>query len=262
MIATRNLGIRYSVYRSRTRSLKRKVFQFLSRELKRTEFWALRNVTMEIHEGDALGVIGENGAGKSTLGMALAEILAPDEGEVTVRGTVAPILTLGAGFDKDMTGRENIYLSGALMGYEPHEIREMERDIVSFAGLGDFIHNPIRAYSSGMRARLGFAVRFDSRRQKVFYSNVQMCVIVAHLAKRLIQSGRFAPHFVQEDKARGRLCLLPTGIIKPTIDYRRTHRTNGMNYSGLAGHRRLVFETIEQGKMVTVGGVEQALHRD
>ncbi|MHC4789338.1 MAG: ABC transporter ATP-binding protein [Planctomycetota bacterium] len=120
LVSARDLGIRYTVYRS--------------------------------------GVIGENGAGKTTLCMALAQILFPDEGAVVVRGKVAPILTLGAGFNKDMTCQENIYLSGALMGYEPEEIRRMEEAIVSFAELGDFMHNPVRTYSTGMRARLAFAI--------------------------------------------------------------------------------------------------------
>ncbi|MHC5034673.1 MAG: ABC transporter ATP-binding protein [Planctomycetota bacterium] len=158
LISAKNLGIRYSLYRARTRSLKRTILQFLSRELERTQFWALRHVTLDLCEGDTLGVVGVNGAGKSTLCMALAQILEPDEGEVVVRGRVAPILRLGAGFNKDMTCRENIYLSGALMGYEPHEIREMQDDIVSFAELGDFVHNPVRTYSTGMQARLAFAI--------------------------------------------------------------------------------------------------------
>ena len=142
VISTRDLGIRYRVYKSRGRSLKRTIFQFISRELKQAEFWALRNVTLDVHEGDTLGVIGSNGAGKSTLCMALAQILTPDEGEVTVRGNVAPVLSLGAGFNKDMTGIENIRLSGALMGFEPYEVAAMQEAIVSFAELGDFIHNP------------------------------------------------------------------------------------------------------------------------
>ena len=113
IICARELGIRYNLYRSRTRSLRRTIFQFMSGELERTQIWALRNVTLEVREGDALGVIGVNGAGKSTLCMALAQILAPDEGQVVVQGKVAPLLSLGAGFNRDMTGTENIYLSGA-----------------------------------------------------------------------------------------------------------------------------------------------------
>ncbi len=158
VVCAKDLGVCYKVYRHRGRSLKRTVFQFLTRELKRSEFWALRHVTLEIGEGDSLGVIGPNGAGKSTFCMALAGILVPDEGEVVSRGTVAPILTLGAGFNKDMTGRENLYLSGALMGLEPSQIRAIEGSIIDFAEIGDFIHNPVRTYSSGMRSRLAFAI--------------------------------------------------------------------------------------------------------
>jgi len=158
VISARQLGVRYSIYRSRTRLLRRTVFQFLSRELERTQFWALRNVTLEVREGDVLGVIGVNGAGKSTLCMALAQILAPDEGQVVVEGKVAPLLSLGAGFNRDMTGTENIYLSGALMGYQPSEMKEMAGAIAAFAEIGEFMENPVRAYSSGMRARLAFAI--------------------------------------------------------------------------------------------------------
>ena len=145
IISAKDLGIRYRVYRSRARSLRRTIFQFLTRDLKLTEFWALRHVTLDIREGDTLGVVGENGAGKSTLCMALAEILPPDEGEVVVSGKVAPILSLGEAFNKDMTGLENIRLSAALLGYEPDEIREMEKQVISFAELDDFIHNPVRS---------------------------------------------------------------------------------------------------------------------
>ena len=158
VISVRNLGIRYSVYKYRGRSLKRTVFQFLTRELKREEFWALRHVTLEVREGDSLGVVGPNGAGKSTFCMALAQILMPDEGEVITRGKVAPVLSLGAGFNKDMTGRENIQLSGALMGLQPDETRAVETPITDFAEIGDFIHNPVRTYSSGMRSRLAFSI--------------------------------------------------------------------------------------------------------
>jgi ABC-type polysaccharide/polyol phosphate transport system ATPase subunit len=158
VISTDNLGIRYTIYKARTPWLKRTILQFVSGELKRTQFWALRHVDLEVREGEVLGVVGENGAGKTTLCMALAQILVPDEGSVSVRGNVAPLLRLGAGFNKDMTCRENIYLSGALMGYEPDEIRDMEEAIVSFAELGDFVHNPVRTYSTGMQARLAFAI--------------------------------------------------------------------------------------------------------
>jgi len=158
IISIHNLGIRYTVYKSRSGSLSHRILQSVSRELARREFWALRQVTFDVNEGETLGVIGRNGAGKSTLCMAAAQILSPDEGNVTVRGRVAPILSLRSGYNKDLTGRENIYLCGALMGYKPSEIKAREQSILSFAGLGEFIDNPVRNYSSGMRTRLAFSV--------------------------------------------------------------------------------------------------------
>lgn len=158
IIKTANLGIRYKMLKHRTRSLKRTIFQVLQGEFERTEFWALRGLDLEVAEGEALGVIGANGAGKSTMCLALAGILPPDEGEIEVDGRVAPILTLGAGFNRDMTGRDNIYLSGALMGLDKQQVGEMEQFVVDFAEIGDFVDNPVRTYSSGMRARLGFAI--------------------------------------------------------------------------------------------------------
>jgi ABC-type polysaccharide/polyol phosphate transport system ATPase subunit len=158
IISTRGLGVRYKMYRTRPKTLKRRLIQYVRGELVHEEFWALRNVTLEVNEGEVLGVLGANGAGKSTLCMAVAQILAPDEGEIELRGRVAPMLSLGAGFNRDMTGRENLYLGGVLMGYDMKEIREREAEIVEFAELGEFIDNPIRAYSSGMRSRLAFAI--------------------------------------------------------------------------------------------------------
>lgn len=159
VISVRNLGVRYTIHRAATgKSLKRSIFQFVSGEFRREQFWALRGVTFDIDDGDVLGIVGSNGAGKSTLCLALAQILVPDEGEVTVRGAVAPILSLGAGFNRDMTGRENVRLSGALMLLSPQQIRELEPSVVAFAELDDFIDNPARTYSSGMRARLAFSI--------------------------------------------------------------------------------------------------------
>lgn len=154
----RNLGVRYTVRGATGLSLKRRIFQVFSGDLRRKEFWALRGVDLTVSEGDCLGIIGHNGAGKSTLCMCIAGIIPPDEGEVQVHGRVAPTLSLGAGFNRDMTGRENIRLSGELMGLGTARIRQMEAGIVDFAELGEFIDNPVRMYSTGMRARLAFSI--------------------------------------------------------------------------------------------------------
>jgi len=120
--------------------------------------WALRGVTFQCHEGQILGVIGGNGAGKSTLCLALSKILMPDEGKVKVRGEVSTLLSLGAGFNRDLSGRDNIYLNAAFLGLPRRVIESKMEEIIEFSELGEFIDQPIRFYSSGMRSRLGFSV--------------------------------------------------------------------------------------------------------
>jgi ABC-type polysaccharide/polyol phosphate transport system ATPase subunit len=120
--------------------------------------WALRDVSFRAHEGEVLGIIGANGAGKSTLCLALSQILTPDEGRVVVRGHVSALLTLGAGFNRDLSGRDNILLNGAFLGIPRRMIERKLEEIVEFSELGEFIDQPVRFYSSGMRARLGFSI--------------------------------------------------------------------------------------------------------
>jgi ABC-type polysaccharide/polyol phosphate transport system ATPase subunit len=121
-------------------------------------FWALRHVNVHVPHGESLGVIGPNGAGKSTLLQVLAGIMRPSEGSVEVRGAVSGLLTLGAGFDQELSGRENILLGGAFLGLDDKVTRELMPGIVDFADLGAFIDAPIKTYSAGMRARLGFSI--------------------------------------------------------------------------------------------------------
>lgn len=120
--------------------------------------WALRNINLICHEGEVLGVIGPNGAGKSTLCLVLSQILDPDEGELTVRGKVSALLTLGAGFNKDLSGRMNILINAAFLGISRKVIESNMNRIIEFSELSEFIDQPVRTYSSGMRARLAFSV--------------------------------------------------------------------------------------------------------
>lgn len=120
--------------------------------------WALRGVSFQCHEGEIVGIIGTNGAGKSTLCLALSKILTADEGTVKVRGEVSTLLSLGAGFNRDLSGRENIYLNAAFLGLPRREIESKMDEIIEFSELGEFIDQPIRFYSSGMKSRLGFSV--------------------------------------------------------------------------------------------------------
>ena len=152
-----DLGVRYSLRFTKKSTLRNSVGQLFSRQAPEP-FWALRHVSFNVVRGESLAVIGPNGAGKSTLLQVLAGILIPSEGSVAVRGHVSSLLTLGAGFDQELTGRENILLAGAFLGLDDPIVRELLPTIVEFADLGPFIDAPIRTYSSGMRARLGFAI--------------------------------------------------------------------------------------------------------
>jgi ABC-type polysaccharide/polyol phosphate transport system ATPase subunit len=121
-------------------------------------FWALRGITLSAGPGDVVGIVGSNGAGKSTLLRVMARIIKPDRGIAIVRGTVGTLLTFGAGFNPDLTGRENVFLNGAILGLTQNEIKDRLDAIVELAGVGDFFDAPVSTYSSGMRARLGFSV--------------------------------------------------------------------------------------------------------
>ena len=156
-IAAREVGVRYSLRFNRKKSIQRTLGQLLARD-PAEEFWALRQVSFRIVHGESLAVIGPNGAGKSTLLQVLAGIIRPTEGAVEVRGHVSGLLTLGAGFDVELTGRENILLAGAFLGLDDATTRGVMPAIIEYADLGEFIDAPLKTYSAGMRARLGFAI--------------------------------------------------------------------------------------------------------
>ena len=159
-VRIRDLGIRYNLRLTRRNTLKQSLVGMIRRgeEVKQTHFWAIRNLDLDIRHGDNLGVIGPNGAGKSTLLLSLAGILAPSEGSVEMFGGTSTLLTIGAGFDGDLTGRDNIDLAGAFLGIPHQEMARITPDIIEFADIGPFIDAPLRTYSTGMRARLGFSI--------------------------------------------------------------------------------------------------------
>ena len=156
-IKAQDLGVRYDLRFSRKTTVRTSVANFVLRKPPE-RFWALRRVSFELSHGESLAVIGPNGAGKSTLLQVLAGIMRPSEGMVDVRGQVSGLLGLGAGFDIELSGLENILLGGAFLGLEDSRVQVLLPSIVEFADLGDFIDAPIKTYSSGMRARLGFAI--------------------------------------------------------------------------------------------------------
>ncbi len=157
-IDVRGLGIRYNLRFTRKTTLRGTFMRLRDPEAGAKHFWALRDVSFRLVHGESLAVIGPNGAGKSTLLQTLAGIIMPSEGTVSVNGSVSTLLTLGAGFDQELTGRENILLAGAFLGIDPRVMKERLEGIIAFADIGQFIDAPIKTYSSGMRARLGFSI--------------------------------------------------------------------------------------------------------
>jgi ABC-type polysaccharide/polyol phosphate transport system ATPase subunit len=155
----RDLGIRYDLRLTRRTTLKGSLAEMVGRRRDRpTHFWALRHISFAVDHGEALAIIGPNGAGKSTLLLALAGILQPTEGSIEVSGQVSTLLTLGAGFEMEISGRDNIALAAAFLGIDRRTIADLTPSIIEFADIGPFIDAPVRTYSTGMRARLGFSI--------------------------------------------------------------------------------------------------------
>jgi lipopolysaccharide transport system ATP-binding protein len=158
VVRLQDISVRYAVPQERIRSLKEYVIRRTQHRIHHREFWALRDVNIEVKQGEVLGIIGRNGAGKSTLLKVISRVMRPTQGNVWVRGRVAPLLELGAGFHPELTGRENVLLNGTLLGYTRRQVQDRFDSIVDFAEIWDFIDAPLRTYSTGMTARLGFAV--------------------------------------------------------------------------------------------------------
>ena len=153
-----NVSMKFNLSKEKVDSLKDYIIKSIKKEIKYNEFWALQNVSFTVEKGDRVGILGLNGAGKSTLLKVIAGVFKPTEGSVTKHGKMVPLLELGAGFDQQYTGRENIYLYGAMLGYSKEFIDEKYDEIVKFSELKDFIDVPIKNYSSGMKSRLGFSI--------------------------------------------------------------------------------------------------------
>lgn len=158
IIEVNDVSMRFRMANDRINSIKEYAIARVTGKLKYNEFEALKHVSFDVQRGEVVGLIGHNGAGKSTMLKVISGILKPTEGSVTVRGNVAPMLELGSGFDHDMTGRENVFLNGAILGYSKEFLESKYDEIVEFSEIGQFLDMPLRNYSSGMIARLAFSV--------------------------------------------------------------------------------------------------------
>lgn len=158
IIRVENVSMRFRMANDRVTSIKEMVTKMLKRQVEYKDFWVLKNVSFDVKRGEVIGLIGRNGAGKSTILKIISGILKPTEGSVYRGGGIVPMLELGSGFDYDLTGKENIYLNGAVLGYSKEFLESRYNDILEFSELGEFINTPIRNYSSGMLMRLAFSI--------------------------------------------------------------------------------------------------------
>jgi len=173
MVDIKDLGIKFKVEKHR----RSRAFSFLfDRSYKQQrssgEFWALRHVSFAVERGETVGIIGRNGSGKSTLLRVIAGVYPPDEGQVSIDGEVSTLFSLGTGFNPELSGRDNIYLDGIMIGLTKKQIDGIIEDIIGFTELSDFIDIPVRTYSTGMRARLGFAIAIHSDKDIVLIDEI------------------------------------------------------------------------------------------
>ena len=158
-LVVQDVSILFNLSKENVDNLKELLIKKIKGEkIRFNEFWALKNINFELNKGDRLGILGLNGAGKSTLLKIIAGVYKPTTGKVTRHGHIAPMIELGAGFDPNYTGRENIFLYGSVLGFSREFLESKYEEILEFSELGDFIDVPIKNYSSGMRARLGFSI--------------------------------------------------------------------------------------------------------
>ena len=156
-----DVSVIYKVTKERITSFKEYAIRRAKRQVVHEDFWALQDVSLELRRGEVFGIVGRNGAGKSTMLKVIARVIRPSRGRVWVKGEVAPLLEMGAGFHMELTGRENIFLYGSLLGFSRAQMEEKYDRIVEFADIGDFIDSPLRTYSTGMVTRLGFSIATD-----------------------------------------------------------------------------------------------------
>lgn len=158
MIKVDGVSMRFNLASEKIDGIKEYLIRSLKKKIVYNEFWALKDVSFEVHKGESLGLIGLNGSGKSTMLKIIAGVLKPTQGTIRVNGSVAPLIELGAGFDFDLTAKENVFLNGSLLGYSREYLKVHYEDIVEFSELGAFMDVPVKNFSSGMVSRLAFAI--------------------------------------------------------------------------------------------------------
>ena len=179
IIQVEDVSMRFNLAQEKTETLKEYTVKLLKHQLFFNEFYALRDISFKIEPGESVALIGRNGSGKSTMLKLIAGVMYPTTGSVTVNGEIAPLIELGAGFDLDLTARENVFLNGAVLGHDRAYMQEHFQNIIDFAELWDFVDVPVKNYSSGMIARLGFSiateVRADILASTRFCPSVTLC---------------------------------------------------------------------------------------
>ncbi len=158
IIQVENVSMMFNQSSDRIDNLKEYLIRLFKKQLMFQEFWALKQISFTLEQGDSLGIVGLNGSGKSTLLKLIAGVLKPTKGTIMTKGAIAPLIELGAGFDDDLSAQENVYLNGAILGYSKEYMDHKYQEIITFAELQDFTQLPLKNYSSGMKARLGFAI--------------------------------------------------------------------------------------------------------
>ena len=187
IIQVEDVSMRFNLAQEKTETLKEYTVKLLKHQLFFNEFYALRDISFKIEPGESVALIGRNGSGKSTMLKLIAGVMYPTTGSVTVNGEIAPLIELGAGFDLDLTARENVFLNGAVLGHDRAYMQEHFQNIIDFAELWDFVDVPVKNYSSGMIARLGFSIATEVR--ATFWPATRFCPSVTLCSSRSATSG-------------------------------------------------------------------------
>ena len=186
IIKVDNVSMCFNLSKEKHESLKEYFLAMVQGRLQYDEFYALKDVSLDIMPGDFYGLVGLNGSGKSTLLKTIAGVYKPSKGKVTVRGSIAPLIELGAGFDMDLTARENIYLNGTVLGFSPKYLDEKFDEIVEFSELQNFLDVPLKNYSSGMVARIGFAIAtITEKRMQELMAGGTTVILVSHSIEQI-----------------------------------------------------------------------------